>query len=58
MKKGVKLAVVSCKRCGRAVTTALPVVSELQCICRICCTLEEEYDILEAQANGKKGGTV
>lgn len=54
MKTKVNLTVVNCKRCNKKITTITPILSDKQCICIDCCTLNEKYQILEEQAK-KKG---
>ena len=53
MKANADLVEVTCKRCGKRITTRLPIVSDKQCICANCLTLDEEYQILEEQAKLK-----
>ena len=53
MKTNINLKVVNCKRCGKKITTLLPIVSNKQCICADCCTMDEKYQILEKQAEIK-----
>ena len=53
MKNKSSLVVVKCKKCGKEITTMLSIVSEKQCICKECCTLIDEYKILDEQAELK-----
>ena len=53
MKIKNTLSIVNCKRCNKEITTILPMISNKQCICADCCTLEEKYQILEEQAKNK-----
>lgn len=53
MKENADLVEVTCKRCGKRITTKLPIVSDKQCICGSCLTVDEEYQILEEQAKIK-----
>lgn len=54
MAKAPNLAIINCRRCNKKITTKLPIISNLQCICADCSTKNEKYQILEEQAT-KKG---
>ena len=53
MAKTHNLAIIKCKRCNKKITTKLPIVSNLQCICADCSTENEKYQILEEQVHLK-----
>lgn len=47
------LIVTKCKRCNKDITTSLPIISKMQCICADCTTKKERFDILNEQAKLK-----
>lgn len=48
-----QLITTKCKRRGKPITTALPIVSDKQCICADCVTSKEKFEILDEQAKNK-----